>query len=71
MKNQTALKPTTSERKKYVLKEKRDFDILALCNELEEKKLSKQHRKLVKLIKSQLEEDWRTPLLQSLKELGK
>ena len=54
----TTLKLTKSEQKKYVLKEKRDLEILALCNKMEGKKLSKLDLKLVKLIKTQLEEKY-------------
>ncbi len=62
--------PTKGEQK-YVLKEKRDLEILALCDKMEGKRLSKPDRKLVKLIKTQLEEDWRTPLLQALKNVAR
>ncbi len=71
MSNKNNVETHKKLRKKYVLKEKHDLEILALCNELEAKRLSKSNRKLVKLIKTQLEEDWRTPLLNVLKKIEK
>ncbi|HJX50306.1 hypothetical protein A3K73_00340 [Candidatus Pacearchaeota archaeon RBG_13_36_9] len=64
-------KPTKSEKKKYVLKEKRDLEILGKCKALEKKKLSKSDKILVKLIKTQLEDDWRNPLLKAVNKLVK
>lgn len=62
---------TPQDKKKYVLKTERDVDILLLCKQLEKKKLSQKDRATVKLIKSQLIDDWRKPLEQELNKLTK
>ena len=60
---------TKHDKKKYVLKTERDIRILKKCKELEKKRLNKQDLYLVRLIKSQLIDDWRKPLEQELKKL--
>ena len=60
---------TKLEREKYVLSSDSDFEILRKCKSLERKNLSKTDRELVKLIKTQLEEDWRKPLIKVLNNL--
>ncbi|HIH20727.1 TPA: hypothetical protein HA244_05655 [Candidatus Micrarchaeota archaeon] len=62
---------TAQERRKYVLTSDRDLKILEACKRLERKKLSKAEKQFVELIKSQLEKDWRTPLLKFLNALIK
>ena len=62
---------TDKERKEYVLSTDSDFDILAKCKELEKKNLSTEHREIIKLIKTQLEDDWRKPLTDYLNKLMK
>ena len=57
--------------KKYVLKTKRDIQILNLCKQIEKLKLSKEDKDLVKLIKTQLEKDWRKLLIMELEKLIK
>ncbi len=64
-------KSSAKEKNRYVLSEERDFEILSGCNELQQQKLSKNNREFINLIKSQLEEDWRTPLLAKLKQIEK
>ena len=64
-------KATPSEKKKYVLSTNIDFEILSKCKQLEKQKLSKEKKYWVKLIKSQLEDDWRRPLLRALNRLLK
>ena len=59
-------KVTLSEKKKYVLAKDADFDILAKCKQLEKLRLTKGEGLLVKLIKTQLEDDWRKPLIRKL-----
>ena len=54
---------------KYVLKTKRDVEILNGCNKLLKNKLSKSDRDLVLLIKTQLESDWRKYLLIKLNKI--
>ncbi len=56
---------------KYVLKTKRDLEILNLCNKLLKFNLSKKDKDLVFLIKTQLEKDWRKHLIINLKKLLK
>ena len=54
---------------KYVLKTKRDLEILDSCNKLLKNKLSKSDKDLVLLVKTQLETDWRKYLLIRLDKL--
>ncbi|MBI4019886.1 MAG: hypothetical protein HY367_01025 [Candidatus Aenigmarchaeota archaeon] len=46
-----------------------DFEILAKCKRLEKMRLAKEDTYLVSLIKTQLECDWRRPLLKALDKL--
>lgn len=55
--------------KKYVLKEERDFEILDKCKQLEKKRLTKEDKFWVRFLKTQLEDDWRKPLLRVLNGL--
>ncbi len=64
-------KVTSREKKKYVLSTDADFEILGKCKQLEKLKLTKEDKFLVKLIKSQLEDDWRKSLIQTLNKLLK
>jgi len=54
---------------KYVLKTKRDLEILDSCNKFLKNRLSKSDKDLVLLIKTQLETDWRKYLLRRLDKL--
>jgi hypothetical protein len=67
----TKYKITTREKKKYLLPTDRDLEILAKCKLLEKSDLTDNDRVFVKFIKTQLEEDWRTPLLKMLNKLLK
>lgn len=58
-------KVTAKEKKRYVLSTDDDFEILAKCKQLEKLKLTKEDRFLVRLIKTQLEDDWRKTLLKA------
>lgn len=64
-------KITSSEKKKYVLSTDEDFEILNKCKTLEKLKLTPEDKRLVKLIKTQLKDDWRTPLIITLNQLLK
>jgi len=64
-------KPTRSETKKYILSKNTDIEILIKCNQLEKTKLTKEDKFIIKLIKTQLENDWRKPLLKTLNKLLK
>jgi len=56
---------------KYLLPTQRDVEILNKCKQIEKLKLLKEDKTLVKLIKTQLEKDWRKHLLKKLDELLK
>lgn len=62
-------KPTKYEKRKYVLKESRDFEILGKCRMLQKKKLAGEDKLMVKFILTQLEDDWRKPLLEATNKL--
>lgn len=62
---------TEKEKSKYVLSLDSDFKILGLCKKLEKLKLSKTDKELVRLIRSQLELEWRTPLLKELNRIAR
>jgi len=53
---------TVAEHRTYVLKTKQDKRILEKIKELEKKRLTASEKKIAALCKSQLEDDWRTPL---------
>lgn len=63
------MKITGKDKKRYVLKEDRDYKILGLVYELEKCKLSAEDKLIVALIRTQLEHDWRKPLLKYLGQL--
>lgn len=62
---------TEPESKKYLLPTKKDFEIISKCKQLEKMRLSKEDRAFMKFIKTQLERDWRKPLLKELERLLK
>ena len=62
-------KVTAQEMKRYVLSTDTDFKILAICKQIEKLRLSNHDKELVKLIKTQLEQEWRKPLVQQLNKL--
>jgi len=64
-------KVTLTEKKKYVLSTDSDFEILAKCKQLEKLRLTKEDRFLIEFIKTQLESNWRKPLLKTLNRLLK
>lgn len=59
------------EKKKYVLKTDQDYEILDKIHQLEKQKLSAEDRELIKFIRTQLEDDWRTPIIKLLDKLLK
>lgn len=65
------LSVTPSERKRYVLSTEEDLRILASCKRLERLKLTVEERAVVRLIKTQLGHDWRTPLMRVLLKMAK
>ncbi|MBT4376958.1 hypothetical protein HOD29_06295 [archaeon] len=70
-KRKTKLKITFKDSKKYVLATDIDIEILGTCKKLEKKHLNKEDKKVVELIKSQLKDEWRTPLTKYLNKLTK
>ncbi len=60
---------TKSENRKYVLSTDLDYQILGKIKLLESKKLDKEDTLFVKFIRSQLEREWRKPLLKMLEKL--
>ena len=62
---------TTAERKKYLLREKRDIRILDSVHGLEKLRLSDYERFILLLTRTQLEDDWRKYLLQTLDVMKK
>ena len=65
------LKVTAYDKRRYLLPEDRDYEILDKCKRLEKLQLSRKDRKLVEFIKTQLIKDWRKPLLDELNNLLK
>ena len=60
---------TEDEEREFLLPNEEDYEILSGIKALEKKQLSPEDEEVIKLIKSQLQEDWRTPLLTKLREL--
>lgn len=60
---------TKTEQRKYVMPTNEDYEILKKVKQLEKLKLTKEDKKLVSLIKTQLESDWRKYLIQTLNQL--
>ena len=58
-----------SDIKKYVMSTDQDYEILGMVYILENKKLSDKDKELVKLVKTQLEHHWRTPVIKFLNKL--
>jgi|WetSurMetagenome_2_1015567.scaffolds.fasta_scaffold1560238_1 hypothetical protein len=63
------MKITEYEKRNYVLKEKGDYEILLKIKELEGEKLNKNDKEIIKLIGTQLKDDWRTGLIKKLNKL--
>ena len=60
---------TNLEKKKYVMSTDGDYEILSKIKQLERLKLTKEEKFLVKFIRTQLEHDWRKPLIQTLDKI--
>lgn len=60
---------TEYEKKKYGMSTDKDYEILLKTKRLEKLKLTKEDRFLVKLIRTQLEHDWRKPLMHTLNKI--
>jgi len=62
---------TEQEEKEFPLPEEEDYKILSLVKTLEGKNLSDFDQELIELIRTQLRDDWRQPLLDKLNQLLK
>ncbi len=62
---------TASERNNYVLKDKKDLTILHKIKILEKNRLEDDDKDIVKLIRTQLKNNWRRPLIIYLNKLLK
>jgi hypothetical protein len=60
---------TSAEKKKYALIKKIDFAILKRIKRLESKKLNKEDNRILIFIKTQMEHDWRKPLIKELNKI--
>ena len=61
---------TAEDEAPYVLPTEEDYQVLSKCKELETKNLSAGDKELVSFIRSQLFDDWRTPILDKLSKLS-
>ena len=59
------------DKKEYVLSTNSDYEILEKIYRLEKERLSEKDKKLVRLIRTQLRHDWRSPLINELNQLLK
>ena len=59
------------DKRKYVLPEQRDLQILRMIYRLEKARLSDADKKYIRLIRTQLKADWRKPLIRFLQNLLK
>jgi len=65
------IKVKKADQKKLLLLQQRDYEILEKIYLLEKKKLNKEQKELIKFLKTQLEKNWRKPLLEFLNKLIK
>jgi hypothetical protein len=65
------MKVRPEDKKKYLLLKDQDYEILEKIYKLEKKELSFEDKKMVKFLRTQLERDWRTPLVKFLDQLLK
>lgn len=61
----------SQDRERYILSTDQDYEILGKIYKLERRKLSDKDKTLVKLVRTQLEHHWRTPILKFLNGLLK
>lgn len=57
------------EADRYVLSTDDDYQILSKIHQLEQHNLSKEDKELVQFVRTQLELDWRPPIVAKLDEL--
>lgn len=63
------MKLTAYEKKNYVLKDKKNLEILAIIKKIEKYSLNNKDKEIIKLSRTQLKKDWQTPLINYLKKL--
>ncbi len=64
-------KATLAEKRKYLLEDKKSLLILSKVKYLESLNLSVQDEKIISLIRTQLEKNWRKPLIDCLNKMAK
>ncbi len=62
---------TKTEERKYLMLTERDYEILGKIKELERMKLTKEEKSFVKFTRTQLEKNWRKPLIEALDKILK
>ncbi|MFH1307602.1 MAG: hypothetical protein ABIH72_02010 [archaeon] len=67
--NWEEIKISDNDKKKYPLPEKKDIEILKKIKFLEGKKIDSHDKKMVEFIRSQLEDEWRNYLIETLDKL--
>ena len=65
------IKLTKVEQKRYVISTSEDYEIMRKIKQIEKLKLSNDERFFISLLKTQLEDDWRKPLIKGLDQLLK
>jgi len=65
------IKINKKDKKRYVLAEVRDYIILGKIYQLEKCKLSLAEKKIINLVRTQLERDWRKSLIEFLDGMAK
>jgi len=60
---------TKAEQRKYVMSRDADYEILSKVKKLEKLNLTKEDKSVLKLIRTQLEYDWRKYLIQELNKI--
>jgi hypothetical protein len=66
-----AIKVSAAERKRFVLATDKDLVILAKIKQLKKSSLTPEDKNLINLIQTQLELDWRSPLIKALNKLSR
>lgn len=62
---------TDEEKAKYSLSTDQDYEILEMIHRLEAKSLSAEDAEIIEFVRTQLEDDWRTPIVEFLERMSK
>ena len=65
------MKVSKVDQRRYVLSDQKNLAILQMIYQLEEHQLSKEDKKLILFIRTQLKRDWQTPVIVFLNKLLK